>query len=73
MARVLVSSVCNSPLQSALAALTGGVVGLLAGLGAVETAVLAGLVAGVVDLSVGVARGDLAVEPLRAALRSDAQ
>lgn len=73
MARVLVWSVYNSPVQSALAALTGGVAGLLAGLSAVKTSVLAGIVAGVVDLSPGVARGDLVVEPLRAALRSDAQ
>jgi hypothetical protein len=67
---------CDSPLQSALAAVagggTGGSVGLLAGLGTVETAVLAGLLAGLADLAVHVARGDAAVEPLRAALSTDA-
>jgi hypothetical protein len=68
---------CDKPLQSALAALggggAGGGLGLLAGLGFVETAVLAGGLAGVADVTVGVARpgSTPVVEPIVAARSTD--
>lgn len=53
---------CDTPLQSALAALgsglVGGFVGLTAGFGLPETALLAGVLAGLADLAVHVVRGD---------------